>query len=209
MQHSSKLIVELIGTFFLCLAVGLNANAGALNLIAIGSLLTALIYAGGHISGAHYNPAVTLAMIIRGRMKIGEAIGYWLVQIAGAAAAAVLVQFVFGQSGTGVSAIGELGAGITAELLGTFALVFVILHVATARSTEGNGFYGIAIGLTVVGAGYLLGPYSGGAFNPAVALSQSILEFFAWSDIWVYLVVCMAGGALAAYVFRMLLPNDK
>ncbi len=209
-MNASKLITEFIGTFFLCLVVALNGNAGIANLIAIGSILMVMVYAGGHISGAHYNPAVTLAVLIRGRIAAGEAVMYWGAQIVGGVVAALIAQSVFATAGGGASALSAgVMPGIVGEILGTFALAYVVLNVATSKSTAGNSYFGLAIGFTVLACGYVLGKYSGGAFNPAVAVSQSVASFFAWSDIWVYLVGCLGGGALAGFVFNMLNPDDK
>ncbi len=211
MNSTSKLITEFIGTFFLCLVVALNANAGIANLLAIGSVLMVMVYAGGHISGAHYNPAVTLAVLVRGRINMNEAIMYWVAQIVAAAAAALVASSVFRTAGDGVGAVSELGtmAALVAEILGTFALAYVVLNVATSKNTAGNSYFGLAIGFTVLACGYIFGQYSGGAFNPAVAVGQSVARFFAWGDFWIYLVGCLGGGALAGIVFNMLNPDDR
>lgn len=206
----AKLLTEFIGTFFLCLVVALNANAGMTNLIAIGSVLVGLIYAGGYISAAHYNPAVTLAFFLRGRISRRDGIGYVVVQLLAALVAAPLARYVFGAGGENISAVSELGvtAALVGELLGTFLLVYVILHVATSERTQGNEYYGLAIGLTVVACGSILGKYSGGAFNPAVAVSQSLAGYFAWSDLWVYLLGCFGGGAVAVPVFLFAIKQN-
>lgn len=205
----NKLLSEFIGTMFLCLVVALNANAGVANLIAIGSILMVMIYAGGHISGAHYNPAVTLAVMLRGRISTSDAIKYWAAQIAGAVVAALVASMVFGVSGDGAGAAPDMLPALLGEVLGTFALAYVVLNVATAKANSGNSYFGLAIGFTVTACGYVLGKYSGGAFNPAVAISQSVASFFAWSQIWIYLVGCLGGGALAAIVFNLMNPDDK
>ena len=206
-----KYITEFIGTFFLVLIVGMNSFAGGANLLAIGSILMVMIYAGGHISGAHYNPAVTLGVLIRGRISTGDAIGYMVAQIAGAAVAALISAKLMGVQGAGSSVIADsnITRALAAEVLGTFALVYVVLNVATAKANSGNSYFGLAIGFTVLACGYVLGHFSGGAFNPAVAIGQCINGGFAWSDIWVYLVACFGGGALAAIVFKMNNPDDK
>jgi aquaporin Z len=99
--------------------------------------------------------------------------------------------------------------GLLAEFLGTFALAFVVLNVATAKGTSGNSFYGLAIGFTVLTMAYALGGISGGAFNPAVAIGISLMKLASWSSIWVYLVGCFGGAALAALVFKISNPDDK
>ena len=118
----------------------------------------------------------------------------------------MLSSSLFGVSGDGVGCAANSTQALAAELLGTFALAYVVLNVATAKALDGNQFYGIAIGFTIIGCGYVLGKYSGGAFNPAVAISQSIAKFFAWEQIWIYIVGCFGGAALAAFVFN---TNNK
>jgi aquaporin Z len=206
-----KYIVEFIGTFFLVLSIGLNVSAGnALAPIAIGATLMVMIYAGGHISGAHYNPAVTLAVWIRGRITAKDAIPYIIVQIIGAALAALLVMYLRGgMIPDEAPSNPDVVKALIAEIIGTFALAFVILNVATAKSTSGNSFYGLAIGFTVTAMAFALGGFSGGAFNPAVAIGISILKFTAWTDIWIFLVGCFTGGALAGVAFNFLNPDDK
>ena len=96
-----------------------------------------------------------------------------------------------------------------AEFLGTFALAYVVLNVATAKANTGNSYFGLAIGFTVLAMAFCFGDFSGGAFNPAVALGASIMKLFAWNNIWIYLVFCFAGGALAAIIFNLNNPDDK
>jgi aquaporin Z len=205
---TNNLVTEFIGTFFLCLVIALNANAGANNLLAIGAILIALIYAGGYISMAHYNPAVTIAFLFVKKISMTDAIKYIVTQIVAATLAALIAKYCFSVIGSG-SATPAMMPALMAELLGTFVLVYVILNVATSKELEGNQFYGLAIGLTVVGAGYVLGQYSGGAFNPAVALSQSIVGAFSWSDMWLYLVGAIGGSVVATYVFIFNRDADK
>lgn len=202
------LIYEFIGTFFLCMVIALNANAGSMNLIAIGTLLIAIIYATGHISMAHFNPAVTLAFYLRGRFALKLVLPYILAQCLAALLAALTAKYAFSSSGDGSSLIEQVPPAFLAEALGTFALVFVILNVATAKNLRDNQFYGLAIGFTVIGCGLIFGPYSGAAFNPAVALSQSIGGFFAWSDFWLYLLASVVGGIVATVVFKISNPDD-
>lgn len=214
-----KYLTEFIGTFFLVLIIVLavNGGAGALAPIAIGLMLMALVYAGGHISGAHYNPAVTLAVWMRGKCTTADVLPYMVSQIAGAAVAALVAGAILGGLGTMQGApitvtpsdfSKALVPGLLAEFLGTFALCYVILNVATAKNTEGNSFYGLAIGLTVTACAYTLGGITGGAFNPAVAVGVSVAKMSAWSNIWVFLVGNFAAAALAATVFRFTNGND-
>jgi aquaporin Z len=167
-----------------------------------------MIYAGGHISGAHYNPAVTLAVLIRGRIKLNDAILYMVSQVAGGIVAA-LVAGVFKEMPAEATQTLDTTKALLAEVLGTFALAYVVLNVATAKGTAGNSFYGLAIGFTIFVVGSLIGGTSGGAFNPAVAIGASVVHVFAWSNIWIYLVAGFSGAALAALVFKMNNPDDK
>lgn len=208
-----KYITEFIGTFFLVLTVGLTVNGGAGNVapLAIGSALMIMVYAGGHISGGHYNPAVTLAVWIRGRISMAEAIPYMLVQIIGALVAAFAVKYLIGDDKMPATAAANPAVvkALIAEVLGTFALAYVVLNVATSKATTGNSYFGLAIGFTVMVMAYSLGAFSGGAFNPAVAVGISFMKMAAWGDIWIYLAGCFGGGILAALVFKMNNPDDK
>ncbi len=201
----NKYIVEFIGTFFLVLTVvaAVNGGAGAMAPLAIGVSLMVMVYAGGHISGAHYNPAVTLAVFLRGKISGGEVPGYMIAQVAGGALAAIVGAQVLGLAPSeAASSMASSTNGLIAEILGTFALCWVVLHTATTKSNAGNSFYGLAIGLTVTAMAYALGGISGGAFNPAVAVGVSTASMAAWSDIWIFLIGCFGGGALAALVFN-------
>jgi aquaporin Z len=206
-------VAEFIGTFFLVLTIGLvvidpGVPAGFAP-VAIGSVLTAMIYATGYISGAHFNPAVTFAFFLRNKIAPNDAIAYWVTQLLAAVVAALVVglmkpalpaEAMFGSV--------DVAAALLAELLFTFALVFVILNVATAKATEGNSFYGWAIGFTVLAGAYAVGGISGGAFNPAVAVGGSLMRIFAWSNIWLYLLAEFVGGAAVAYTFRFTHPGE-
>ena len=206
----NKYLVELIGTFFLVLTVGctvIEKGAGALAPLAIGSALMVMIFAGGHISGGHYNPAVTLGVWMRGKCDTKDVVPYWVAQIAGALIAAAVVKFF--KAGTTVTPgnISTLPA-LLAEFLFTFALVYVVLNVATAKGTSGNSFYGLAIGMTVMTGAFAVGNVSGGAFNPAVAVGISMMGLAAWPNIWIYWVGEIVGGAAAALVFKIANPGD-
>jgi aquaporin Z len=209
-----KLIVEAIGTFFLVLTigqvvVGAEGAAAALAPLAIGAALMAMIYAGGHISGAHYNPAVTLAVWMRGRAATAEVLPYWAAQVGGAALAAMVVRYF--NAGVAVFANSpEVGPALLAEFLFTFALCYVVLNVATTKGTEGNSNYGLAIGFTVLAGAYSVGAISGGAFNPAVAVGVTLMGISAPVSLWIFLAADLLGGAAAATVFNALdLGADK
>jgi aquaporin Z len=207
-----KFAVELIGTFFLVFTVGASVYSGsALAPLAIGASLMVMIYAGGHISGGHYNPAVTMAVLVRGRIGLGEAVGYWIAQLAAAVLAALVVRAVITRaSATTLTLAGHaLVAAVVAELLFTFALAYVVLNVATSKDHPDNSFYGLAIGFTVAAGAVAVGGISGGAFNPAVALGGAAMGVFAWPTFWVYPVAELFAGAAAGLAFRALNPSDK
>jgi len=212
-----KYIVEFIGTFFLVLTVVVAvANAGPDGMfapIAIGAALMVMIYAGGHISGGHFNPAVSLGVLMRGAMSAADFIPYLVAQFAGAALAAIVGTQVLGIAHEAAPAFTAAdGAGMVpaavAEFLGTFALVWVVLNSATTKSNEGNSFYGLAIGFTVTAMAYGLGGISGGAFNPAVGLGVSVAGMTAWANLAVFIVACLLGGAAAALMFKVCYGGD-
>ena len=208
----NKYVVEFIGTFFLVATIGFTVlkpnDAGAMAPLAIGSALMVMIFAGGHISGGHFNPAVTLAVFMRGRCPVADLIPYWVAQILGAGIAALIVLYMKGNP-TVVASTLDIPRALMAEFLFTFALCYVVLNVATAKGTAGNSFYGLAIGFTVLVGAYSVGAVSGGAFNPAVAVGITMMGLSTVANIWVFLVANFAGGAVAAVAFRALNPGDK
>jgi aquaporin Z len=206
-----KYLVEFIGTFFLVLTIGMSVidpGAGALAPLAIGSALMIMVYAGGHVSGGHYNPAVTLAVWLRGRCAAADVLPYWISQILGALAAAALALYLKGNPTVTPQEI-NVGHALIAEFVGTFALCYVVLNVATAKATAGNSNYGLAIGFTVATMAFALGGVSGGAFNPAVATGITVMHLEKVPNFWVYLVGDFAAGALAACTFKCINPEDK
>lgn len=207
-----KYLVEFIGTFFLVLTVCMTVLGGAGNFapIAIGSALMVMIFAGGHISGAHYNPAVTLGVFIRGKIDAKDVAPYMIAQILAGVVAASISAILLGAMGAedAVTTRLNVGPSLIAEFLGTFALVYVVLQTATAKGTAGNSFYGLAIGFTVLAMAYALGGVSGGAFNPAVATGISLAGIKSWSDIWVFLLGNLGAGAVAAFVFNYVNGRD-
>jgi aquaporin Z len=229
-----KYAVEVVGTFFLVFTVGATVGGhSSLAPLAIGAVLMVMVYAGGHLSGGHYNPAVTLAVLVRGRIGLRDAAVYWVVQLGASVLAAVVVRAVVDPAQIAATAT-QLGrpsvassnaislarltmtlsgptlvAAFVAELLFTFALCYVVLNVATSKDQTGNSFFGLAIGFTVVAGAFAVGGISSGAFNPAVALGAATGGLIAWSTIWVYLVVQLAAGVAAGLVFRALNPTDK
>lgn len=205
----NKYIAEFIGTFFLVLTVGctgVGAGAGVIAPLAIGASLMVMVFAGGHISGGHYNPAVTLGVLIRGRVKPADVVPYWVAQFLAAAVAALLTSKVL-RAGVDVTAIApKTGPALLSEFLFTFALVYVVLNTATAEGTSGNSFYGLAIGMTVMTGAFAVGDISGGAFNPGVALGITILGIAHWANIWMYWVAEFAAAVVAAVIFRLINP---
>lgn len=206
-----KYIVEFIGTFFLVFTVGMAAVFGGENLapFAIASALMVMVYAGGHISGGHYNPAVTLAVAIRGKCAYKEIPFYWVAQILAGVAAALLCRVMI-PCGTAVEAINitNIHAPLLAEFLFTFALCYVVLNVATAKGTAGNSFYGLAIGFTVLTGAIAVGRISGGAFNPAVAAGLVAMCKVSIANIWIYLVGQLAAAVAAALVFKLTADSE-
>jgi aquaporin Z len=204
----NKYIAEFIGTFFLVLTIGctgIGASAGVIAPLAIGAALMVMVFAGGHISGGHYNPAVTLGVLIRGKVNGADVVPYIVAQLAGAAVAALAVKFL--RAGVVVTPITpHAGPALLAEFLFTFALVYVVLNAATAEGTSGNSFYGLAIGMTVMTGAFAVGDISGGAFNPAVALGICILGISSWANIWIYLVANFAAAVVAAVIFQLINP---
>src|SRR3954454_12452575 len=205
----NKYIAEFIGTFFLVLTIGctgIGAPAGVIAPLAIGAALMVMVFAGGHISGAHYNPAVTLGVLIRGRLKAADAVPYMIAQVLGAALAAFLVGKLL-RAGVAVTPITVLPLNaLVAEFLFTYALVYVVLNAATADGTSGNSFYGLAIGMTVMTGAFAVGDISGGAFNPAVAVGISLLGISSWGNIWIYLGAEFVAAIAAAITFNAINP---
>jgi aquaporin Z len=214
-RPGAKYAVEAIGTFFLVFTVGAAVRSGSpLAPLAIGAVLMVMIYAGGHISGGHYNPAVTLAALVRRRIGLRDAAAYWIVQLAAGLLAAAVVRTIVDPAHPAATATltlagATLVAAFVVELLFTFALCYVVLNVATSKSHPDNSFYGLAIGFTVVAGAFAVGSISGGAFNPAVTLGAAAMGMFAWPTLWVYLVAQVLAGAAAGATFRVLNPADR
>jgi aquaporin Z len=201
-----KLAVEFIGTFFLVFTVGTATAkinpASPVAPLAIGSVLMVMIFAGGHVSGGHYNPAVSTGVMIRGKLAQQEWVAYVLTQLVAGVIGGLLASAVAGHQSAGSFA--GTGKVLLAEFLFTFALVYVVLNVATARATEGNSFYGLAIGFTVLAGAFAVGAISGGAFNPAVALGQIVHGAVKFSAIWEYWLAQFVAGVVAGAVFMLI-----
>lgn len=205
-----KLVCEAIGTFFLVLTIGctvLGTGSGVIPPLAIGSVLMVMVYAGGHLSGGHYNPAVTLALTVRGRHAKAEVVPYWIAQVAGAVGAAVVAMILREKGDAGPPA--DVLKAVLAEFLFTFALCYVVLNAATAKGTAGNSFYGLAIGFTVLTGAFAVGDISGGAFNPAVAIGAGVMGAIDLASIYIHIGADLVAGLAAGAVFLFLNPEDK
>lgn len=199
-----KYIIEFIGTFFLVLVVALTGNP-----VAIGGTLVALVYMGGYISGAHYNPAVTLGMLLNNKIKSDDALKYIIVQFLGAIVASYTYFFIRGsmfipQPGQGI----DMMPALLSEIVFTFLLVFVILHVAANEKTKGNDYYGLAIGFALMAGVAAVGPISGGVFNPAVGIGPLLFDFPQFSthttQVALYFFGPVVGGSLAGFLYEHL-----
>ncbi|OGG17006.1 hypothetical protein A3D77_03715 [Candidatus Gottesmanbacteria bacterium RIFCSPHIGHO2_02_FULL_39_11] len=198
----NKYIIETIGTFFLVTTVAFTGNP-----LAIGVILTAMVYMGGYISRGHYNPAVTMAVYTRGKINHREAVKYIFFQILGATLACLTYFLVIGNTflpkpGAGISILGTA----LIEIIFTFALSFVVLHVATSPKTKDNQYYGLAIGLTLMAGAFAGGNISGGVYNPAIAVG-AILVDMRITSYWLLLILYVAspliGGVLAGYAYSL------
>src|SRR6266550_1048792 len=204
----NRYVTEFIGTFFLVLTIGLTVLGGTpLAPLAIGASLMVMVYMGGHVSGAHYNPAVSLGLVLRGSFAAREYVPYVIAQLLGAIVASLAVYAVFGHAFAPDPAPGQMGRALLVEILYTTALALVVMHVATAPATAGNSFYGLAIGFTVCAGAFAGGPISGGAFNPAVgvgpALVRAVVEGGSLANIWLYIVGPCIGAVIAAAIFKV------
>lgn len=208
----SAYITECIGTFFLvftvCLTVVLGVTAAPL---AIGASLMIMVYMGGHISGGHYNPAVTLAVWLRGKLSGSQVIPYWIAQLIGGIVAGLLATAITHKPFfVAPAATATVAQVLLAEFLFAFALCLVVLQTATNEKTAGNSYYGLAIGFTVTVGAYAVGSVSGGAFNPAVGTGPAIASVITGggtlSYIWLYIVGGLLGGAAAAGVYKLQSP---
>jgi aquaporin Z len=203
-------LTEFIGTFFLVTIIGMTViepGAGNMAPFAIGTALMAMAFAGGHRSGGHYNPAISLAVWMRGSLPTSELLPYMASQLTGSIVAAFTVFALKGDSHI-VANSPDIMKALLAEALGTFALAYVVLNTATDKDLAGNSFYGLAIGMTVAAMAYAFGGISGGAFNPAVAVGISVMGLSEWHNIWLFFVANFAGAALAAVIFKYLEGAD-
>lgn len=232
-----KYVTEFIGTFFLVLTIALAVTyAGPAAPIAIGVVLIAMVYMGGPVSGAHYNPAVTTGIWLTRKMPTRDVLPYVVAQIGGALAAALLAHLMTGMHPAATPAAARATAALSevlakapdgtvstvkslsptiidaliVETLFTFALVMVVLNVACTTKCEGNSYYGVAIGLTIMAGAFAGGAISGGAFNPAVGLGlctvDAINDGGSLRYVWLYVVGPVLGAVIASIVYRMQHP---
>ncbi|MEI6474276.1 MAG: aquaporin [Planctomycetota bacterium] len=207
-----KYLVEFIGTFIFVLTIGMTVvspGAGNFAPIAIGSALMIMVFAGGHVSGGHYNPAVTIAVWLRGRCAARDVPGYIVSQVLGAFAASAVVLHLKGGTPVVTDASFNASHALIAEFIGAFALCYVVLNVATAKATANNSFYGLAIGFTVMTMAFAFGSISGGAFNPAVAIGITSMGLAKLPNLWIYMVGNFGAAVVAAIAFRFINPEDK
>jgi aquaporin Z len=213
MARAPKLITELVGAFGFMSVIALSGPIGQLAPLAIGSALMVMVYMGGHISGAHYNPAVSLAMLIRRKIGTGDMFLYWAAQLIGAALAFTFGYMVSGHSpGIHPGPHSQVLQALGVEIMFTAALALVILNVAATKATQGNSYYGLAIGFTIVVAAFAGGPISGGAYNPAVGFGATLgAAMFAgggWGDLWIYIVGPFVGAAMGAGIHQLQVGRD-
>lgn len=202
-----KALAEALATFLFVLSIIGAVNSGSpLTPLAIGLALAVLVYSTGHISGAHLNPAVSVGVFLRGGMSVADLVAYIVAQFIGGAVAALVSLALWPAAASGTEI--ETAPAFLVEALFTFALVWVVLNTATSKDTEGNSFYGLAIGGTVFVGAVAVGGISGGGFNPAVALGLSISGQFVWANLWLYILAPVVGAVLAALAFRVLNADD-
>jgi aquaporin Z len=206
----NKNLTELIGTFFLVLVIGLTGNP-----LAIGSMLMVMIYMGGPISGGHYNPAITLAALMRKKITMNGAVQYWIFQFLGAFLAAFVIWETYHlplKPPAPAVGFNYHLKPLIMEIIFTFALASVVMNVAMSKKSAGNSYFGLAIGFTVMAAAYGAGSISGAAFNPAVALGPMVMDAFTGGgsigNLWIYIVGPFAGAAIAALFYPVMNPDE-
>lgn len=205
----NKYLTEFIGTFFLCLVAGLTVIRGfSMPALPIGATLMVMVYMGGPISGGHYNPAVSVAALMRGALPSGQFIPYVVSQFLGAIAAGMLTGVFTGDvMSPAPNPDVNILLAVLCELLFTFALALVVLNVATSPKSQGNSYYGLAIGFTVFAGITASADISGGAINPAVGAGLGLVDGLmggaSMKHLWIYLVGPTLGGALASAVYTL------
>jgi aquaporin Z len=208
-----RLLVEFVGSFFFFLVIAMTVPTGSIiTPLGIGCVLMAMVYMGGHVSGAHYNPAVSTAVLIRGKISPGFWLGYVVTQILAGIAAFGIGFWVTGNT-TAIAPSVDVPKAVVVEALFTCALCLVVLNVATIQATAGNSFYGLAIGVIFAAGIFAGGNISGGAFNPAVGIGATFVHVMqghgSWQHLWIYIVGPLSGAVLAALLFRASMPAER
>ena len=204
-----RYLTEFVGTLFFVMTIALAvAVNNPLTPLVIGFTLMVVVYMGGHVSGAHYNPAVTLALFLRNKMNRSDLLPYWAAQILGGLAGAFLASMFLDRTfAVAPAATANTGTALMVEIFYTTLLALVVLNCAAREATKGNSYYGLAIGFAIVIAAFAGGPISGGAFNPAVAIGSLVIDTVVGSGslghLWIYLVGPLAGGIIASAIFQM------
>ncbi len=216
-----KYIAEFIGTFVLVLfacgtavAVGCSSEMGSgylLTALAFGLVIVAMAYSIGNISGCHINPAVSIAMLVSGKLSVKDFIGYVVAQVAGAIAGAAVLLPIFGADcGFGANALYQdnIGLSILIEVILTFVFVIAILGVTS--KTENGAVAGLVIGLTLTLVHILGIALTGTSVNPARSIGSAVFAGgAALSNVWVFIVAPLVGGVLAALVYKFLASEKK
>jgi len=204
-------LMELLGTAILVFTIQVTAGLGSTGApFAIAAIFITLVFAGGPISGAHYNPAITLAVKLRGKCSFQDLIEFWIAQVLGGFLGALLGGIMTGTFTTiGVGEGFNFTQAMLAELIFTFVLCFVVLGVTTSNKATDNHYYGLAIGLVLLSGNVAVGPISGGAFNPGVALGLSFatgLNSFGYAISVV--IANLVGGILSSFFFFLVAPDQ-
>ena len=210
-----RAFVELVGTFTLVFAgagtimsLGPEADAGTLEVaLATGLAIAVMVSAVGHISGGHFNPAITFGFMLTRRISALLGLAYWFAQLLGGVLAALLLRWVFPAANRDAANLGapslhtvDVGAGLVLEALFTFFLVWVVFSMTTDPRSTYSAVAGLAIGLTITFGMLVAYPLTGGAFNPARAFGPQLVSG-SWSDFWIWYVGPLAGGAIAALLY--------
>lgn len=196
-------IMEFLGTFFFILTIAMTANP-----FAIASMLMAWIYIGSHVSGSHYNPMLSFAIALRGRLRWELVPSYMIAQVLGGFTAFLTASFLKGHVVLPAPSVGvSFWQAFLVEVLLSFAFALIVLTIATSDKYRGNQVFGFAIGFTIPALATLGGPISGGLFNPAIALGSAFFGLLkglpvVWSDVALYVGGAFVGAFLAAYAFR-------
>jgi aquaporin Z len=201
------ILIEFVGTLIFVLTFGLTLvppSVGPFAPLAIGLMLAAMVYVGGPVSGGHYNPAVTLAVWLRGKCAGRVVVPYVLAQLVAGALAGILVNYLRtgGIAASTVPVVHDVLKLGVVEFVFTFALAYVFLTVATSSKSAGNSYSGFAVGATMLAGMYAGLPLSGGAYNPAVAVGASLMGLGSWDLLWIYIIAQLAAGSVAAIMYK-------